>query len=81
VETEIDGLFGPWFGLRGRLLEKSDPKAAARAFELGLASDPLSEEAACEGRFSVGSELDEARLPASPDFRALCEAARRLPRD
>ena len=81
VETEIDGLFGPWFGLRGRLLEKSDPKAAARAFELGLASDPLAEEVACEGRFSVGSELDEARLPSSPDFRALCEAARKLPRD
>lgn len=81
VETEIDGLFGPWFGLRGRLLEASDPQAAARAFELGLASDPLAEEVACEGRFSVGSELDEQRFPASPDFRALCDAARRLPRD
>lgn len=81
VETEIDGLFGPWFGLRGRLLEKSDPKAAARAFELGLASDPLAEEVACEGRFSLGAELDEARLPLSADFRALCEAARKLPRD
>jgi hypothetical protein len=81
VETEIDGLFGPWFGLRGRLFEASDPKAAARAFELGLASDPLAEEVACEGRFSVGSELDEQRFPASPDFRALCEATRRLPRD
>lgn len=81
VETEIDGLFGPWFGLRGRVLEKSDPQGAARAFELGLASDPLAEEVACEGRFSVGAALDEARLPASADFRALCEAARRLPRD
>jgi hypothetical protein len=81
LETEIDGLFGPWFGLRGRLLEKTDPSAAARAFALGLASDPLAEEVACEGRFSVGSALDEERLPASPDFRALCEAARKLPRD
>jgi hypothetical protein len=81
VETEIDGLFGPWFGLRGRVLEKSDPQGAARAFELGLASDPLAEEVACEGRFSVGAELDEARLPPAADFRALCEAARKLPRD
>jgi hypothetical protein len=81
LETEIDGLFGPWFGLRGRLLEKTEPQAAARAFELGLASDPLAEEVACEGRFSLGASLDEERLPASPDFRALCEAARKLPRD
>jgi hypothetical protein len=81
VETEIDGIYGPWFGLNGRLAEAKDPPAAARAFELGLASDPLSEEVACEGRFSVGTEPDEARLPASPEWRALCEAARKLPRD
>jgi hypothetical protein len=81
AETEIDGIYGPWFGLRGRLLEKTDAKAAARSFELGLASDPLAEEVACEGRFSVGAELDEARLPAAADWRALCEAARKLPRD
>jgi hypothetical protein len=59
AETEIDGVYGPWFGLRGRLLEKSDPKAAARAFGLGLASDPLAEEVACRGRFSIGGKLDE----------------------
>jgi hypothetical protein len=81
AETEIDGLYGPWFGLNGRLLEKTDQKAAARSFELGLASDPLAEEVACEGRFSVGDVLDEDRLPTSPDLRALCEAARKLPRD
>ena len=81
AETEIDGLYGPWFGLQGRLLQKNDPKAAARSFELGLASDPLAEEVACEGRFSIGKELDEPTLPASPELRALCEAARKLPRD
>lgn len=81
VETEIDGLFGPWFGLRGRLLEATDAAGAARAFALGLASDPLAEEVACEGRFRLGSEPDESRLPASPDWRALCEAARKRPRD
>jgi hypothetical protein len=81
VETEIDGLYGPWFGLRGRLLESSDASGAARAFALGLSADPLAEEVACEGRFLVGSEPDEARLPESPDWRALCEAARKRPRD
>lgn len=81
AETEIDDMYGPWFGLHGRLLEKSDPEAATRAFELGLSSDPLAEEVACQGRFSVGKELDEPRLPESPDWRALCEAARSLPRD
>jgi hypothetical protein len=81
AETEIDGIYGPWFALRGRLLEKADAKAAARSFELGLASDPLAEEVACEGRFSVGQAPDEPRLPASPSWRALCEAARKLPRD
>lgn len=81
VETEIDGLYGPWFGLRGRLLEAADPAGAARAFALGLASDPLAEEVACEGRFSLGPQPDEARLPASPDWLKLCEAARKLTRD
>lgn len=81
VETEIDGLFGPWFGLRGRLLEGVDAAGAARAFELGLASDPLSEEVACQGRFMVGDRPDEPRLPSSPDHAALCAAARQLGRD
>ena len=81
TETEIDGLYGPWFGLKGRLLEKTDPKAAARSFELGLASDPLAEEVACQGRFSIGVTPDEPTLPESPAARALCEAARKLPRD
>ncbi len=81
VETEIDGLYGPWFGLRGRLFESSDRLAANRAFELGLASDPLAEEVACEGRFTVGAEPDDPKLPASPDWKALCESSRALPRD
>jgi hypothetical protein len=81
AETEIDGLYGPWFGLHGRLLEKSDPAAAARAFQLGLASDPLADEVACEGRFRVGEQLDEEHRPASPDWAALCDEARALPRD
>jgi hypothetical protein len=111
AETEIDALYGPWFGLKGRLLEKTDPKAAERSFQLGLASDPLAEEVACRGRFSIGQELDDPSFLAPPggasgspgagtngaspasgaqaaatgasdrDWLALCEAARRLPRD
>ncbi len=100
AETEIDGVYGPWFALRGRLLEKTDPSAATRSFELGLASDPLAEDVACRGRFSVGPKLDDpsflsepvgAGAPTAPetavqaktdaDWRALCEAARKLPRD
>jgi hypothetical protein len=95
AETEIDDLYGPWFALRGRLLEKSDPNAAERAFGLGLASDPLAEEVACRGRFSIGKDLDEpdfltrrpggAAPPADPaadeSWRLLCEGARKLPRD
>ena len=81
AETEIDGLYGPWFGLRGRLLEVSDPAGAARAFGLGLSADPLAEEVACEGRFSLGPQPDEARLPVSSDWRLLCEAARKRTRD
>jgi hypothetical protein len=73
------------------LLEKSDPKAAARAFGLGLASDPLAEEVACRGRFSIGAKLDEPAFLSEParatsftqfsNWAALCEAARKLPRD
>jgi hypothetical protein len=94
VETEIDGIFGPWFGLRGRLLEETDPKAAERAFELGLASDPLTEEVACRGRFTLGAEVEDpfrspgvgasgsVNSPHNRDaWRALCEAARKRPRD
>jgi hypothetical protein len=111
AEAEIDGVYGPWFGLRGRLLEKTDPKAAERSFELGLASDPLAEEVACRGRFSIGTQLDDPSFLAPPGgaagppdgrtngasrdqaaatgdratdaaaWLALCEAARRLPRD
>jgi len=81
VETEIDGLYGPWFGLRGRLLESADPSGSARAFGLGLSADPLAEEVACQGRFLLGAQPDDPRLPAAPDWSALCEAARKLPRD
>jgi hypothetical protein len=81
TEAEIDDLYGPWFSLKGRLLETEDPRGAARAFDLGLSADPLAEEVACQGRFSVGPDLDEPHLPADPAWRALCEGARKRPRD
>jgi hypothetical protein len=95
TEAEIDGIYGPWFSLRGRLLEKTDPQAAERAFELGLASDPLAEEVACRGRLTLPSGAENPLLPLvssapapSPlassradAWRALCDSARKLPRD
>jgi hypothetical protein len=87
AETEIDAVYGPWFGLKGRLLEKTDAKAAERSFALGLASDPLAEEVACRGRFSIGQDLDDPSFLAAAGgadasaWLALCEAARKRPRD
>ncbi len=63
------------------MLDAADPQAAERSFRLGIAFDPLAEEVACEGRFSVGDEPDDPRMPALPERRALCEAARKLARD
>ncbi len=81
LETEIDGVYGPWFSLRGRVLQGSAASAAERAFALGRALDPFAEVVACEGRFTVGGKPDDTKKPASAEADALCEAARRLPRD
>lgn len=83
AEAEIGGMYGAWFALHGRLLkEGGDPVAAERAFRLGIAVDPLSEEVACEGRRrSRGQPADAAPLPADPHRRELCLAARARPRE
>jgi len=80
--AEIDNLYGPWFGLHGRVIkEHGDIAAANNDFTLGLAVAPLSEDVACEG-FALSQEsIVEAPLPERPAWRDLCERARRLPRD
>jgi hypothetical protein len=59
------------------LREAGDAAGAERAFSDGIALDPLSEDAACEGQFSSRAR-GNAPLPAHPERRALCEAARRV---
>ncbi|HEY2409876.1 MAG TPA: hypothetical protein VGI10_27915 [Polyangiaceae bacterium] len=83
ARTEIDNLYGPWFGLHGRVSKaQGDFTAADSDFTLGLAATPLSEDVACEG-FSVQTDAvgDKPSLPERPAWRDLCEATRRLPRD
>jgi hypothetical protein len=91
--TEIDGLYGPWFALAGRGLRRRGQTAEAEAaFTLGLSSDPLSDEVACEGyadRRPTGETTGEPAAPAQADpptptrpaWLELCKAARRVPRD
>ncbi|MFO7181050.1 MAG: hypothetical protein DIU78_020280 [Pseudomonadota bacterium] len=76
--TEIDGVHGPWFGLRSRFLrEDGDAAGAEHAVQIAIAVDPLAEEAACAGmRRPRGSNGSDADLPVAPERRALCEAAR-----
>jgi len=86
TETEFSSVHGPWFSLRGRLLhEAGDQAAAERAYRLGIAMDPLSEEVACEGYLRIpisGAKPDAADpMPSDPDRRALCVSARAAPQD
>jgi hypothetical protein len=81
--AEISSVHGPWFGVQGRLLrERQDAGAAEQAFQLGIAVDPLSEDAACEGeRAPRGEKSAAGKLPADPARKELCVAARERPRD
>ena len=85
--TEIDGLYGPWFALSGRGFKRHDqPAEADSAFTLGLSTDPLSDEVACEGYPEArgkapGSGVAEPPLPTRAAWLELCKAARSVPRD
>jgi predicted Zn-dependent protease len=87
--SEIGSVYGAWFGLQGRFLrEQGDVPGAERAFGVGIAVDPLSEDVACEGeraprhapnadpRADPRDRANAAKLPASPERSALCRAAR-----
>jgi hypothetical protein len=80
VQDAIDGPFGPWFALRGRLLrEAGDTPAGERSFGLGIALDPLSEDVACEGYWRprrAHESVARVPLPEAPARRALCKQAR-----
>lgn len=87
-----EGLSAPhagWFALSGRLAREArtqeDPQSRA-ALDLALALDPYLEEAACEGQFAIPDGTGNPgpiTLPektAAPQ-RALCESARKIPRE
>lgn len=68
-EADIQSRFGRYFSLRGML----HPDAAERAFRLAISLDPLDPGVACE-------EREPPALPNDLVRRAICEAARRVPR-
>ena len=67
---QVTSSFGPWWAVRGRWmrLQGDEPASAASFFE-AVAADPFDAEGACQ-------TIDPAEAPASPEDRALCEAAR-----
>ena len=69
--SEVHGRSGRYWSLHGLLVPP--PEADPRAFFLGVALDPLSADVACE-------EKTAPATPADPIKKALCEAARRVPR-
>jgi hypothetical protein len=68
---EVHGRHGRYWSLHG--LMHPPPAGDARAFFLGVALDPLNPDVACE-------EKAYPETPADPIKKALCEAARRVPR-
>ena len=90
--AEIDAPYGSWFALAGRGFKRRGQIAEADpAFQLGLSTDPLSDEVACEGfpdRRPTGAGAEpgpmasaEPPLPTRPTWLELCKEARRVPRD
>ena len=86
--AEIDNLYGPWFALSGRGFKRRGQLVEAdSAFTLGLSTDPLSDEVACEGYADAraggpaGSAVAEPPLPTRSAWLELCKAARSGPRD
>jgi hypothetical protein len=83
---EIGSAHGGWFALTGRVARARGAKPEAeRAFGLGIALDPLAEDVACEGHWRArgpgGALPPDAPLPADLARRALCAAARDVPRE
>lgn len=84
--TDLGSGHGGWFALTGRFQrEAGDTAAAQRSFALGIGLDPLDEDVACEGQWTPRSAravaVEVPPLPQEPARRALCEAARDIPRE
>jgi tetratricopeptide (TPR) repeat protein len=81
---DLDGPHGEWFALSGRFdgaAGKQD--AAEEAFAQAIGLNPFSEDVACEGHWRPRGNrpLAEPPLPIESRRRALCEAARKIPRE
>jgi Flp pilus assembly protein TadD len=71
-----------WYAITGRLLEnRGEIEPARERYGLALALDPYMEDSACEGLVPTASGQMSKRLPKDPARRALCEAARKIPRE
>lgn len=82
TERDVRSVHGGWHALSGRFSSEAGESAAAdRAFKLGIAVDPLSEEVACEGQLAAPASKGPAPLPADTRRRALCQSVRRLTQD
>lgn len=80
--NDVAAAHAGWYALSGRLLASSGDVAASKtAFVLAIANHPYLEDAACEGHFRSPPQNTDPPLPADPTVRALCEAARKVPRD
>jgi hypothetical protein len=84
-----DGLVQPysgWFAFQGRYRRAKGEGSAKESFDIARALDPYLEEAACDGEFrafdeSGGPIASTGPLPADSGARALCESARKIPRE
>lgn len=81
--AEVDSLHGGWFALKGRFQrEAGEIPAADASYRVGVSVDPLNVVVACGGYWPRAPAGDSAfTLPADPTRRALCETARKIPRD
>lgn len=68
---EVHGRHGRYWSLHGLLLPP--PQGDARAFFFGVANDPMNPDVACEEKLAPETPGDLIK-------KALCEAARRVPR-
>jgi hypothetical protein len=84
--SDIGSGHGGWFALAGRLgRARGAHSEAERSFRLGIGLDPLAEDVACEGHWRqpspAGAPPKTAPTPENSVRRALCAAARDVPRE
>ena len=80
--ADLAGPHAGWFALSGRFAADAGDRQQAEAwFRVAIALDPLSVDAACEGRWRPAEGTAQSSLPEDPARRVLCAGALRVPRD